>query len=184
MAGHEDALPTPASCDITPSDRRRLGAQLGRAKAAVNDLATLAAAERAGFVDSDPRGRDAPASAHVLMWDRMDARFDIDEPGQLLFDGHLPTSRLSASVYYVVGHRDGAPDGFAGPLDVLQQHARAYFESSVMAAGDHGEEADMCAARGGVPGRYDGWMLHAWVAPGTSNPDGFFAVEGPGYTPS
>jgi hypothetical protein len=89
------------------------------------------------------------------------------------------SARIIAVAYYVLGDTPVPPDGFAGDNDHWHEHAGICTVGDRLVSGDFGSDPVACKKVGGVLGKADGWMLHAWIVPGDANPDGVFATENP-----
>lgn len=172
---HGDHGPDIAPVPLTDAERAQLDSELARARRAARRYPTVGDALADGFVVS--RSGAGRGNVHLVRWDRMDDRFDIEGPELLLALTEDPGAPVVALVYYSV---TGAPPppGFAGENDHWHRH------QGICRVGDHpvGESPDMdrsdCDRLGGAFGTVDGWMLHAWVVDGWENPKGVFVSSG------
>ena len=156
------------------TERATLEAQMRAARTVVDQFPTVAAAEAAGYHKSTAY---VPCiGAHYTNVGKV-AVFDPAAPSELLYGGTDPDSKI-VGLSYLVYHRGGPPDGFAGPNDHWHQHndnGGLCMKGGVVIGGESVTEKE-CEARGGRKQALDDiWMVHAWVVPGNANPWGLFA---------
>ena len=162
---------------LDTATRDALASQLVGARAAAARYATVADAERDGYVLVAPY---LPLiGSHYMKFSLVDGRFDVDHPEMLLYDGTRPGSRIVGLSYYALGRTQ--PDGFAGPNDHWHQHlGLCLSRTRVLVIGGESTTPEQCAAMGGYKADgSDAWMVHAWVVPGWDSPQGVFSAENP-----
>jgi hypothetical protein len=175
--GHAHRGPT-AQEVLSLQDRQTLIEQQQQAREVAVRYPTVADAEAAGYKMSTVY---VPCIGAHYTNTRLAARFDPSRPSELLFDGTNPDSKI-VGLSFLVWHRGGPPEGFAGPNDVWHQHN---FNGGLCLKGGVvvGAEAlsvEECAARGGAKmGLEDIWMVHDWIVPGWECSWGVFAGECP-----
>jgi hypothetical protein len=158
----------------------QLQQQQMQARAVVDQLPTVAAAEAAGYHQSTPF---VPCiGAHYTNVSLVPG-FDPLKPSELLFDGTQPDSKI-VGLSYLVLHPGGAPEGFAGPNDHWHQHnangGLCFSNRSGIVIGAEDMTPEQCTQAGGVKHELpDIWMLHDWVVPGWECSWGVFAPECP-----
>lgn len=120
---------------------------------------------------------------------RRDLGFDVDEvfdpgePEQLIYDGAGPSAPIVGVAYVADGSRP--PEGFAGDADVWHDHPRLCVRGGRVVIGDltapepeRRMTAGECERAGGDVFEFPNfWMVHAWVVPGWSSPDGIFSHD-------
>ncbi len=156
--------------------------QLAAARTTALKYPTVADALKAGYIQA---GQFTPgAGAHYISFSAgKDAyagstNFDAANPLALIYDGTFPTS-------HVVGVMFGSyslnpPEGFAGPNDHWHRHTNLCITFTGGKIGvpfppDSSVTKDQCDAVHGQFMRKTLWMVHAWVVPGYSSPQGVFS---------
>jgi hypothetical protein len=176
--GHNHRGPTPQQ-SVDFATRQTLAQEQLLARAVVEKYPTVASAEAAGYRKSTPY---VPCIGAHYTNTALAAKFDINAPSELLFDGTKPDSKI-VGLSYLVFHPGGAPDGFAGPNDHWHQHnfnGGLCLNPSGVVIGAESTSKAQCEARGGRKvALNDIWMLHDWVAPGWECSWGVFASECP-----
>jgi hypothetical protein len=176
--GHSHRGPT-AQLPLDQATRAQLETQQVAARAVADKYPTVADAERAGYQMSTVY---VPCIGAHYTNIPLAARFDVNAPAELLYEGTQPTSRI-VGLSYLVYHPGGAPDGFAGPNDHWHQHnfnGGLCFGASGVVVGAEDMTQAQCAARGGRKFvLVDTWMLHDWIVPGFECTWGVFAPECP-----
>ena len=140
--------------------------QLDAARAFTTLVPTAAAAQRLGYTLTTPV--EDGSGSHWMKSTLVTCTFDPAKPSQLLYDGNDADSHLIALSYFVVSQSE-PPAGFAGEEDQWHQHLGLCIVDEAM--------APAAACQSGHGTLYDGsdlWMLHAWVVPEWSNPQGIF----------
>jgi len=152
-----------------------LDGQWDRARAAALAYPTVQDALDAGFevMQGNPE-----TGAHVVLWDRMDDRFSIDEPEQLLYESEAPDAEVMALSYMVVTDSATPPEGFESANDQWHEHRGVCIDGDRRVQGMD-ISAEECTRRDGEQGASDGWMLHVWILPGWENDDGIYAASNP-----
>lgn len=175
--GHNHRGPT-AQVEIDQPTRTALEAQQVQARTVATKYPTVADAEAAGYHMSTPY---VPCIGAHYTNIGLVGSFDPAAPSELLFDGTTPTSKI-VGLSYLVFHRGGAPEGFAGPNDHWHQHnanGGLCFGNGVVIGGEELTQ-DQCKAIGGSKRELtDIWMLHDWTVPGWECSWGVFAGECP-----
>ena len=170
MAGQVD-------CQLSPGKQDLLDKELDRSRNAVTKYPTFAAAQADGWLSEAPPS-PIVRNVHVYKVDRVDGRFDIEEPEMLLFESNVPEARLLAAVYFIASDSETPPSGFTGPNDRWHRHVTD--KSACLVSGvirtELPEKAD-CTAAGGAMQSGTGWILHVWSVPGVENPDGIFELD-------
>jgi len=175
--GHAHRGPT-AQQPVSEADRQTLIIQQQQAREVAVRFPTVADAEAAGYKMSTVF---VPCIGAHYTNTRLAVRFDPSRPSELLYDGTNPDSKI-VGLSFLVWHRNGPPEGFAGPNDIWHQHN---FNGGLCLKGGVvvGAEAlsvEECAARGGAKvGLEDVWMVHDWIVPGWECSWGVFAGECP-----
>jgi hypothetical protein len=159
--------------------RQQLAQEQLVARAVVLRFPNVAAAEKAGYKKSTPY---VPCIGAHYTNTSLAAKFDINAPSELLFDGTAPDAKI-VGLSYLVYHPGGAPEGFAGPNDRWHGHTfngGLCINPQGVVIGAESTSPEQCKARGGakVPLK-DIWMLHDWVAPAWECSWGVFASECP-----
>jgi len=159
--------------------RQQLAKEQLQARDVIFRYPTVAAAEKAGYKKSTPY---VPCIGAHYTNIGLAGNFDINAPSELLYDGTTPDARI-VGLSYLVFHKGGAPEGFAGPNDIWHQHnfnGGLCVNPKGVVIGAEGTSREQCTARGGVKVPLnDVWMLHDWVAPGWECSWGAFASECP-----
>jgi hypothetical protein len=159
--------------------RQQLAQEQLAARAVVLRFPDVASAEKAGYKKSTPY---VPCIGAHYTNTALAAKFDINAPSELLFDGTTPDAKI-VGLSYLVYHPGGAPEGFAGPNDRWHGHTfngGLCINPQGVVVGAESTSPEQCKARGGakVPLK-DIWMLHDWVVPGWDCSWGVFASECP-----
>jgi hypothetical protein len=164
---------------ITQTERVTLEAQMAQARTVVAKYPTVKDAEAAGYRMSTVY---VPCiGAHYTNYGLI-TKFDPAAPSELLYDGTKPDSKI-VGLSYLVFHRGGQPDGFAGSNDHWHQHnanGGLCFGGGGTVIGGEELTREQCTARGGQKRELtDIWMMHAWVVPGFECSWGVFSGECP-----
>jgi hypothetical protein len=133
-------------------------------------------AEALGYVRASTPGPGV--GTHYVLWPQIAKPFDVAHPSMLLFDERKQPAVLVGYSYWIQSATE--PVGFAGNADDWHQHTGL----CVVNGWVDREEAtgpDQCAGIYLAGG--DLWMLHAWVVPAYSNPDGRFETYNPMLCP-
>lgn len=107
-----------------------------------------------------------------------DGAFDPAKPEGLLFSKIDDGEPKLVGVWFLEwpgtagSTKEAPPAGFAGDLDLWHGHLSICLGGTT--AAENASEA-ACKAKGGNFIADARWMMHVWVAPGSENPDGFFA---------
>jgi len=159
--------------------RQQLAQEQLIARSVVDRYPTVASAEKAGYRKSTPY---VPCIGAHYTNTGLAAKFDLNAPSELLFDGTAPDSKI-VGLSYLVYHPGGPPEGFAGPNDRWHGHTfngGLCMNPQGVVIGAESTSAEQCKARGGRKvALTDIWMLHDWVAPGWECSWGAFASECP-----
>jgi hypothetical protein len=178
-AGEHGARGMVVQTPLTQADRVTLEQQMAQARAVALKYPTVKDAEAAGYRMSTPY---VPCiGAHYTNF-RLVLKFDPGTPSELLYDGTKPDSKI-VGLSFLVYHRGGPPDGFAGANDHWHQHnangGLCFGKTGSVIGGEDQTKAE-CEARGGQKRELtDIWMAHAWVVPGFECTWGVFAGECP-----
>jgi len=176
----------PRDCRLPAAVQSELDAELDVTRAILERYPDPAAAQEGGYQLTE-------GNSHLVSWDHMDDRFDVEHPEMLLLD-EANSTEVVAAVYYVVGDDTAPPEGFVGTRDMWHHHPRV---CGVPGGGEDGtqlrcDEDDAptdcevslvkpdLGASCGPPmplDRVDGWMLHVWVAPGHPHGLGLFSAD-------
>ncbi len=164
---------------LTRDQAFALSAEQSVARAVTLKYPTVATALAAGYMKSTPY---VPCIGAHYTNTGLVARFDPAAPSELLYDGTTPDAKI-VGLSYLVFHKGGAPEGFAGPNDVWHQHTfngGLCINGAGVVVGAENTTPEQCTARGGhkVPLK-DIWMVHDWVVPGFECSWGVFAGECP-----
>ena len=164
---------------LTKDERVLLEQQMAQARTVIAKYPTAKDAAAAGYRMSTPY---VPCiGAHYTNY-ALVTKFDPATPSELLYDGTNPDSKI-VGLSFLVYHRGGPPDGFAGSNDHWHQHnanGGLCFAKTGTVIGGEDQTREECAARGGTKRELtDIWMAHAWVVPGFECSWGVFAGECP-----
>ena len=164
---------------LTKAERVLLEQQMAQARTVIAKYPTAKDAVAAGYRMSTPY---VPCiGAHYTNYGLV-LKFDPATPSELLYDGTKPDSKI-VGLSFLVYHRGGPPDGFAGSNDHWHQHnanGGLCFGKGGTVIGGEDQTREECAARGGAKRELtDIWMAHAWVVPGFECSWGVFAGECP-----
>jgi hypothetical protein len=178
-AGEHGARGMVVQTPLTRADRVTLEQQMAQARAVALKYPTVKDAEAAGYRMSTPY---VPCIGAHYTNTALVVKFDPAAPSELLYDGTKPDSKM-VGLSYLVYHRGGPPDGFAGANDHWHQHnangGLCFGKGGTVIGGEEQTRAD-CEARGGQKRELtDIWMAHAWVVPGFECSWGVFAGECP-----
>lgn len=164
---------------LTREERAQLEEQIRQARSVIDQFPTVADAEAAGYKMSTAY---VPCIGAHYTNVGLVATFDPAKPSELLYDGTNPDSRI-VGLSYLVWHRGGPPEGFAGSNDHWHQHnanGGLCFGPGAVVIGGEEMSRERCEAIGGTKRELtDIWMVHAWVAPGFECSWGIFAGECP-----
>ncbi len=166
---------------LDPATNAILTKQLDTARTVAMKYPTVADATAAGYFLVG--GGFGPGSgAHYVNYHSFGSGFDPAHPLALVYDGIHPTSKIVGLMYYSMNKT--APAGFAGPNDHWHRHSGVCIgkNGSVLFPPDSDVSARKCAVARGNFMAITGWMVHAWVVPGWSSPDGVFSHENPRLT--
>jgi len=166
---------------LDPATNAVLTRQLDTARTVAMRYPTVAAATAAGYFLVG--GGFGPGSgAHYINVHGYGSAFDPAHPLALVYDGIHPTSKIVGLMYY--SNDKTAPSGFAGPNDRWHRHSGVCIGAggSVIFPPDSDVTARKCAVARGNFMSITGWMVHAWVVPGWTSPDGVFSHENPKLT--
>jgi hypothetical protein len=155
--------------------------QLDEARTVAMRYPTVADATAAGYFLVG--GGFGPGSgAHYVNYHSFGSTFDPNHPLALVYDGIHPGSKIVGLMYYSMNTT--APSGFAGPNDHWHRHSGVCIGTggSVLFPPDSDVTARQCLVAKGNFMAITGWMVHAWVVPGWSSPDGVFSHENPKLT--
>jgi hypothetical protein len=147
-----------------------LAAQLAEAREVAARWPTAATARADGWTLA--ARYSSHLGAHYMHFADIDGVFDIRHPEMLLYDGNAPTSRIVGVTYYVLYTR---PSGFTGSADHWHQHLNVCIGPAGPLVGADG--VGICATTNVRPVGEWAWMLHAWVVPGWTSPQGVFSTE-------
>ena len=162
----------PPEVPLDAATHAALESELEIARAAAARFPDARAASEAGYYRGVPY--ESGIGTHWVNFGAIDARLDPGEPEMLLFASDADDAPLVGLTYYVYDSR-GEPEGFPGANDHWHQHVSVCVGRKAVYT-DPGD----AALNGCGPGRArNGWMLHAWVAPGHHNPRGVFATRNP-----
>ena len=158
----------------------RLKKQLSEARTVAMRYPTVASAIAAGY--RLVGGGFGPGSGAHYIGGGYSFNFDPNHPLALIYDGIHPKSRMVGLMYYSMSTT--APAGFAGPNDHWHRHSGVCLGKggSVLFPPDSDVTARKCAIARGFYMAITGWMVHTWVVPGWSSPDGVFSHENPRLT--
>jgi hypothetical protein len=160
----------------------KLARQLHEAKVVAMRYPTVASATAAGY--RLVGGGFGPGSgAHYIGGvGGYSLNFDPNHPLALIYDGIHPKSKMVGLMYYSLSKN--APAGFAGPNDHWHRHSGVCMGpgGAVLFPPDSDVTARKCAIAKGFYMAITGWMVHTWVVPGWSSPDGVFSHENPRLT--
>ena len=165
-----------SAAEVEPSDE--LKAELDEARAAAVSLMTTERLSDAEYYLGSYWSRGV--GTHYINWKLVGQEFDPATPAMLLVDTTPGHRRRLAGFSYWVSSDDGPPEGFAGDADEWHSHRGLCFIEGVLES-EQVEDPAACAGAW-----IDGtglWMLHAWVVPGFTNPDGLFAPVNPRLCP-
>jgi hypothetical protein len=164
---------------VTKAEREQLTQQQAVARAVALKFPTVATAEAAGYRKSTVY---VPCIGAHYTNTALAGTFDPNAPSELLYDGDTPDAKV-VGLSYLVFHRGGPPEGFAGPNDMWHQHNQnggLCLNAQAVVVGNESTTPAQCAARGGKKvSLNDIWMLHDWVVPGWECGWGVFAGECP-----
>ena len=164
---------------VTKAEREQLIQQQAEARAVALRFPTVATAVAAGYKKSTVY---VPCIGAHYTNTALAGKFDPNTPSELLYDGDTPDAKV-VGLSYLVLHRGGPPEGFAGPNDMWHQHNQhggLCLNAQAVVVGNESTTPAQCAARGGKKvALNDVWMLHDWVAPGWECGWGVFAGECP-----
>jgi hypothetical protein len=164
---------------LTKDERVQLEQQMAQARAVIAKYPTVKDAEAGGYKKSTPY---VPCIGAHYTNVGLVATFDPAAPSELLYDGTNPDSKI-VGLSYLVYHKGGPPEGFAGTNDHWHQHnanGGLCFGAGMVVIGGEEVTREDCAARGGEKRELtDIWMAHAWVVPGFECSWGVFAGECP-----
>lgn len=161
----------------------KLDSQLAIAKSVALKYPTVADATKAGYILA---GQFTPgAGAHYIsvgigasaFGGRTDA-FNPGAPLALIYEGTFPTSKIVGLMYG--GFTAAPPEGFVGPNDHWHRHTNLCITFSKGQIGipfppDTNVPKSACDALHGMFMRKTLWMVHAWVVPGWTSPQGVFS---------
>jgi len=157
-------------------------AQLAAARTTALKYPTVADALKGGYIQA---GLFTPgAGAHYISFNAGknayagSTDFDAANPLALIYDGTFPTS-------HVVGVMFGSyslnpPQGFAGPNDHWHRHTNlcvsfAAGKITIPYPPDSSVTKAQCDSVHGMFMRKTLWMVHAWVVPGYTSPQGVYS---------
>jgi hypothetical protein len=164
---------------VSKSDREALVMQQAQAREVAQRFPTVATAEAAGYRKSTVY---VPCIGAHYTNTALAVKFDPAAPSELLYDGTTPDAKIVGLSYLVV-HKDGPPDGFAGPNDMWHQHNQnggLCLNAQGVVVGNESTTPAQCTQRGGRKvALNDIWMVHDWVVPGWECSWGVFAGECP-----
>jgi len=166
--GHAGAEPT---IDVPGNQRATLARELRAAADAACRLRTPDDAQRAGYVRSATYTEGV--GTHWTNWRLVDQPFDPARPSMLLYAPRRGVTTLVGFSYWVRAGTTDPPDGFTGRADHWHRHFGLCFDADGTLGRENVQRANECA--GTWLNGSDLWMLHAWIVPGISNPDGVFA---------
>jgi|GEM_PF-2331260 hypothetical protein len=164
---------------VSQAERVALIEQQRQARAVADKYPTVAAAEAGGYKKSTVY---VPCIGAHYTNTALVAKFDPATPSELLYDGDTPDAKI-VGLSYLIFHKGGPPEGFAGPNDMWHQHNQngglCLNNQGVVIGAETTSVAD-CTARGGKKASLDDiWMVHDWVVPGWECGWGVFAGECP-----
>jgi hypothetical protein len=164
---------------VSKAERETLIQQQAAARSVADKYPTVAAAEAAGYRKSTVY---VPCIGAHYTNTALVGRFDPAAPSELLFDGTNPESKI-VGLSYLIFHRGGPPEGFAGPNDMWHQHnanGGLCLNAQALVIGNESTSKKECERRGGRKAKLDDiWMVHDWVVPGWECGWGVFAGECP-----
>jgi hypothetical protein len=164
--------------------KRQLDAQLAQVKLLIDKYPTVAVAEAHGYHRSGPYvpalGTHYTGPGSVNLDGTMSIE-DLAHP-TLIYDGYAPDSPLAGFMYQIFStDTKHAPEGFAGPNDHWHYHTnvcivvRPNGEIDAPLGADTTSTKALCDKYGGFVIPNTGYMLHVWVVPGYSSPQGVFS---------
>jgi hypothetical protein len=163
---------------LTHAQRVELEHQMQLARAVVTRFPTTASALAGGYDKSTPY---VPCIGAHYTNVGLAGSFNPSTPSELLYDGTAPDSKI-VGLSYLVYHRGGPPEGFAGDNDHWHQHnanGGLCLKGGLVVGGEDSTPQE-CADRGGHKVLLiDIWMMHAWVVPGFECSWGVFSGECP-----
>jgi hypothetical protein len=179
VAGEHGGRGMVVQTPLTAAERVLLEQQMAQARSVIAKYPTVKDAEAAGYAMSTPY---VPCIGAHYTNVGLIMKFDPAAPSELLYDGTKPDSKI-VGLSYLVYHKGGPPEGFAGANDHWHQHnangGLCFGKSGVVIGGEEESRAE-CAAKGGQKRELtDIWMAHAWVVPGFECTWGVFAGECP-----
>jgi hypothetical protein len=179
VAGEHGGRGMVVQTPLTAQERALLEQQMAQARTVIAKYPTVKDALAAGYAMSTPY---VPCIGAHYTNVGLVMKFDPAAPSELLYDGTKPDSKI-VGLSYLVFHRGGPPDGFAGANDHWHQHnangGLCFGKNGVVIGGEEQSRAE-CAAKGGQKRELtDIWMAHAWVVPGFECTWGVFAGECP-----
>jgi hypothetical protein len=147
---------------LSTMDCMRLSQQLSAAKSFAKQYPTVADVTAAGWIQAAVW---SPGQGiHYVDPARMTGPFDPERPNWLMYDGTMPTSKLTGMMF-LVDSGSSPPAGFPGDNDHWHQHGPLCNKSNAVPfiVGEDMSDAD-CAALGGVNVTYSNlWMVHVWL---------------------
>lgn len=177
---------TAADVRLDPATQRQLDAQLAQTRLLVDAFPTVRSAEAAGYLRSGPfsPGLGAHYTAIALGSLNVDGKMDVEDLAHptLIYDGIAPDSRLAGFMYNIASmDTEHAPAGFAGPNDRWHYHTNVCITArpgggiDAPLGADTTATEELCDQYGGFLIANTGYMLHVWVVPGYSSPQGVFS---------
>jgi hypothetical protein len=162
---------------VTKAERVLLEQQMAQARTVIAKYPTAKDAVAAGYRMSTPY---VPCiGAHYTNYGLV-LKFDPATPSELLYDGTKPDSKI-VGLSFLVYHRGGPPDGFAGSNDHWHQHnanGGLCFGKAGIVIGGEDQTREECAARWrSASSPTSGWRTR--VVPGFECSWGVFAGECP-----
>lgn len=179
-AEHEHDGPQAWQPITDPAVCEELRAELATAAEVAARYPTPTEAREAGYVMVTTYLPDI--ASHWMNFSLVDARFEVERPEMLLYDGIGPDATMVGLSYYLVGTDEPPTVGFAGGNTPYHRHVGLCVRGTLVVGGEK-LSAEECRARGGV--KNDGsqaWMAHAWVVPGCESPWGVFSAKNPKLT--
>jgi hypothetical protein len=166
---------------LTAAQQSSLNAELASARSTAEKYPTVAAAKKAGLIQA---GLFTPgAGAHFIsiknsMGGMGAGTVDPSQPESWIYDGVSPTSKIVGLMY--ASFADNPPAGFAGPNDHWHRHTNLCVTFGGGKIGipyppDGDVTRSECAAKHGQFLLKTFWMVHTWVVPGWTSPQGVFS---------
>ena len=168
--------------ELTPDERRELGAQLTMARTAALATPTLADARAAGWSEV---GDPVPGGGQMMIdlgRRTADATFDPASPVALLFASAADDAPIVAVQYEGWTTSTTPPVGFTGQDVYWHLHTGTCLVDDIRVVHDEPHVGARCELLGGSLTNTISWMIRAWVVPGWENPNGTFAHDHPGVS--